>query len=118
VRRAIAITDFEALCGFKPLVEIQNNVREIAELNQLIGNECTSALLEADETNYSEALKNAFTALMSSPADTLAASLSSLEGKVRSKGLKSELDELFMRLCGQYPGDVGCFVIFLVNHVK
>ena len=35
-----------------------------------------------------------------------------------SKADKDAADELFLRLWEQYPGDVGCFVIYFVNHVR
>ena len=38
--------------------------------------------------------------------------------KVSSKAERDASDELFLRLWEQYPGDVGCFVIYFVNHVR
>ena len=45
--------------------------------------------------------------------------LQSLKTRITSEN-KSEdsVCELFLRLHDQYPGDVGCFVIFFLNHLK
>lgn len=34
---AIALTKFEALCGFRPIAEIRNNLRDYFELRCIIG---------------------------------------------------------------------------------
>ena len=34
------------------------------------------------------------------------------------KDVRSELDHLFLRLTDQFPGDVGCFVIYFLNYVR
>lgn len=30
---------------------------------------------------------------------------------------KEDVDELFLRIYKQFPGDVGCFVIYFLNHM-
>ncbi len=114
---AIALTKFQGLCGFRPLSEIQKNVKENAELRSVIGEDLCNALCTADDSNYADALKNAFTALMSAEKGSLAGPLNALKAKISKKASKDALDNLFLQLSEQYPGDVGCLVIYFVNHV-
>jgi mannose-6-phosphate isomerase len=114
---AIALTKFEGLCGFRPLPEIQENIRGNEELNAVIGKELCEALCSSDASNYSDSLKNAFSALMSVKKNDLEKPLNRLKDTIIAKSSKDSLDELFLRLFNQYPGDVGCLVIYFVNHV-
>eukprot|EP00798_Chlamydomonas_sp_ICE-L_P023181 gene23181-30393_t len=62
---ALAIgSDFEALCGFAPLQEIQESLMSVPELRMGLGDKNTEALLSLTEPNK-EVLKCAFSALMS-----------------------------------------------------
>jgi mannose-6-phosphate isomerase len=114
---AIALSDFEALCGFRPLEEIKHFLRSIPELASVIGENDTKALLDSNEANYHSALKGAFTSLMKASKDALAKELASLKAANLAKSTRDDVDELFLRLLQQYPGDVGCFVIFFTNRI-
>eukprot|EP00798_Chlamydomonas_sp_ICE-L_P007541 gene7541-690_t len=61
---ALAISDFEALCGFAPLQEIQESLRSVPELRMGLGDKSTEALLSLTKPSK-EVLKCAFAALMS-----------------------------------------------------
>lgn len=115
---AIALTAFEGLCGFRPLSEIKLFLESIPELTLLIGKQIAQSLLESDDGNHSKQLREAFSALMKVGKDDLNANLKSLEARIIKKTDKTQTDELFLKLIKQYPGDVGCFVIFFVNHLK
>ena len=107
-----------AFFRFRPLSEIQENIRANDDLRAVIGEELCDALCASDASNYAEALRHAFTSLMSTKKEDLQGPLEAHKAKVSSKGAKDGLDELFLRLWEQYPGDVGCFVIYFVNHVR
>ncbi len=115
---AIALTEFEGLCGFRPLSEIQGFLQSIPELSSVIGAAASKDLIKATQKDYADALKAAFTNLMEAPKDAVSSALSGLEARISSKSDKSSVEELFLRLLKQYPGDVGCLVIFFVNHVR
>ena len=115
---AIALTDFEGLCGFRPLSEIQGFLQSTRQLSDVVGASATANLVAATKSDYSGALKKAFTALMEAPKDVIKRSLDSLEKEVSAKADKNSTDGLFLRLLGQYPGDVGCLVIFFLNHIR
>lgn len=116
---AIALTPFEGLCGFRPLVEIQKYIKIIPELAAVIGQEVANALTSGSD---SEALKKAFTALMTSSPDVVSLQLNKLLERIKEKkssgdDISDDCGELLLRLNSQFPGDVGCFCIYFLNHI-
>lgn len=116
---AIALTPFEGLCGFRPLDEIQKFVKTIPELAAVIGQEATTALVTGSDPH---ALKKAFTALMTSSQDAVSEQLGKLllrlqEKKTSGHDISNQCSELLFRLNSQFPGDVGCFCIYFLNHI-
>jgi len=111
----IALTEFEGLCGFRPLSQIQANLKAVPQLTEAIGKDLVEALLKATKDNYGPALKNVFTALMNCPKDALNNSLTSLKSEIDKKTCLTGTERLFQRLWYDFPGDVGCFVIYFLN---
>jgi len=114
---AIALTDFEGLCGFRPLQEIQGFLASVPELASVVG-EPGSQLATAPETQYRDQLKAAFEALMLCNKETIASQLKTLSARLSALPSLDPVSLLFQRLHGQYPGDVGCFVIYFLNVLK
>jgi len=112
---AVALTDFEGLCGFRPLSEIQNFLKTIPELKTAIGDKA-DALISAGESDYQGPLRDCFESLMVCDQDILKKELLTLSGRLSSSN--DETSSLFNMLYGQYPGDVGCFVIYFLNHLR
>ncbi|XP_012284804.1 mannose-6-phosphate isomerase [Orussus abietinus] len=118
---AIALTPFEALCGFRPIAEIKQYLVTISELRVVVGENNALQLTTTDEAGLHIALKNCFRGLMTCNPDTIAAQLKNLITRV------SKLDEstrqlynasLLERLHLQYPKDVGCFGIYFFNYMN
>ena len=82
---AIALTDFEGLCGFRPLSQIQGNLKSVPQLAEVIGEDLVEHLLNANMSNYESVLKSAFSALMKCPKDTLTKALNSLQSEIEKK---------------------------------
>jgi len=112
---AIALTDFEGLCGFRPLSQIQANLKAVPQLTEAIGKEHVEALLKSTKDDYDQALKNAFSSLMKCPKDALNNALTSLKSEIDKKTCLTGTERLFQRLWYDFPGDVGCFVIYFLN---
>jgi mannose-6-phosphate isomerase len=112
---AIALTDFEGLCGFRPLSQIQANLKSVPQLAEAIGKEATENLLKASNDNYAVPLKKAFTALMQCSKEALGKSLTSLRDEINKKTCLTGTERLLQRLYFDFPGDVGCFVIYFLN---
>ena len=121
---AIALTEFEALCGFRPLNEISAALGAWPELSELVGREAVdtfqNALKEADVDNQRQALKQLYTAVMTAEASTVKERLDSLIHKLTSAGKEyrpQTIEELVLRIHSQFPGDVGVFSLFFLNYV-
>ncbi|XP_068226659.1 mannose-6-phosphate isomerase [Palaemon carinicauda] len=112
---AIALTPFQALCGFRPEKEIIKHFTEVHELQNVIGKDlCHAFISSPNEKN----LKACFNAMMTASKDTIASALSEYMQRLSSldstKGAEL-LRDLFLTLHEKYPGDVGCFSIYLLN---
>ncbi|KAK7971449.1 hypothetical protein PG989_016465 [Apiospora arundinis] len=136
----IAVTDFEGLCGFRPLAEIAHFLSAVPALRQLVGEDEAKAFIatvrgqETDDSSESttqnkRALQSAFAALMKSEPQAIAAASKSLVADAETKGAEfadggvestsgAVLAELVTRLNTQFPEDVGLFVLFFLNYVQ
>lgn len=140
---AIAITDFEGLCGFRPLGEIAHFLASVPALRQLVGEDVSKTFVETVQGQESNggpespestqqkkrALQSAFSALMQSSSQDVASAAKSLVSEVEEKGagfahggvesMSGEtLSRLISRLNQQFPDDIGLFVLFFLNYVQ
>jgi len=112
---AIALTEFEGLCGFRPLEEIQGFLASVPELAALLG-PVAPALASASPSDYRGQLMAAFQALMEAGEEDVAKHLAELHSRLSSSSDPMAL--LLKRLYSQYPGDRGCFVIYFLNVLR
>ncbi|CAG8631503.1 13444_t:CDS:2 [Acaulospora morrowiae] len=126
---AIAITRFEALCGFRPLGEIVAFLSEYPEFRELVGNEISSHFTQTvtgkENSNDEEkilsnknALRKLFAAVMTADANEVTSQVERLVLRLRSSDFSmGSVQELLVRLNDQFPGDVGIFCVLMLNHV-
>uniref|UniRef100_A0A1A8EQH4 Mannose-6-phosphate isomerase n=2 Tax=Nothobranchius korthausae TaxID=1143690 RepID=A0A1A8EQH4_9TELE len=121
---AIALTRFQGLCGFRPVVEILSFLQQVPEFRALVGQEAAEELQSSmgDEIRSSQALKKCFTRMMSCEKKVFVDELNELVKRVSEEGAagkdtSSSNGELLLRLHSQYPGDIGCFSIYFLNYV-
>jgi mannose-6-phosphate isomerase len=136
----IAITAFDGLCGFRPLAEISHFLSTIPSLKKLVGDkeaeEYQSAVKgqetsekKEDEEKNKKALQKAFGSLMNAKKEDVEAASKELIESAKKEGSEfagggvsatsgKELADLIVRLDGQFPGDIGLFVLFFLNYVK
>lgn len=118
---AIAITPFEALCGFRPVEEIKMFFQSVPELIAVVGANQVTQFLVSDEAGLSTALQNCFKSLMIRNAEFINQQLNLLLTRVASLDESSramQLAPLLERLHEDFPNDVGCFVIYFLNYLK
>jgi mannose-6-phosphate isomerase len=122
---AIALTPFEALCGFRPLDEIVHHMQKYPELSELIGQDVTNEFISTvnngfdDVSHNKQVLKSVFSALMHSSQETVAHLLSKLIDRLKQEASNDTISQLLIRLDSQYPGgDVGVFSCLLLNYVS
>ncbi|XP_069018969.1 mannose-6-phosphate isomerase [Embiotoca jacksoni] len=121
---AIALTRFEGLCGFRPVEEILGFLKSVPEFHALVGNEAAEELRcsVGDAVRTSQALKKCFTRMMNCEKKVFVDQLNMLVKRVTEEGAagkdtSSSNGDLLLRLHSQYPGDIGCFSIYFLNHM-
>eukprot|EP00108_Taenia_solium_P001923 TsM_000704000 transcript=TsM_000704000 gene=TsM_000704000 len=131
---AIALTDFEALLGFRPLHQILTFIQAFPELAELTTLELSS--VEEKGEVQPPSIKQLYSNLMRSPPEKIESTIKSLVNRFTT-GLKSVCDpplsipgvdpqeedvqalvDLFLRLTEAFPGDVGCLSVFFLNYIR
>lgn len=127
---ALALTPFEGMNGFRPVQEIVNFLQTVPELRAVVEEENASALSAAlsasDGKGLSEecraGLRKCLTAIMTKEVKDMTSQLETLISRLKAedaagKDLTTNNGALVLRLYSQFPGDVGCFVSYLFNHI-
>ena len=132
---AIALTPFEAMCGFRPVSEIKSNLVAYPELAEIIGAEACGRFQavegEGSGGSHSMSLKGLFRAFMDCDEDkakqqivALVARLSATPG-ASSSGSSADggsddtfVRSLIVRLNKDYPGDRGALCPLLLNCLR
>ncbi|XP_031248215.1 mannose-6-phosphate isomerase 1-like isoform X2 [Pistacia vera] len=122
---ALALTEFEALCGFISLKDLRNVLFTVPEIIELVGGADAEQWLpvnEMDKNHELEAvLESIFSQILLSSKDKICQSLSKLKWRLNLEKKKRQLtdkEKLVLRLEGQYPADAGVIAAFLLNYVK
>ena len=112
----LAITEFEALCGFVAHDRLASNLANVPELRAAAGEDVAAAFAAAPSA---ATLRGVFSAVMTAPRERVAASIDALVERLRTapKTGLSPVDALALRLESQYPGDVGVLCAYLLNYV-
>lgn len=105
---AIALTAFEALCGFKPRQEISEALKNVAELKEILSEELVN-----DFVNGGASIRPCFEALMK--AEPL--KVKSVIDRYLLTNDSSVERRLIGRLNAEYAGDVGVLCVFWLNYV-
>nr|CAH7769316.1 unnamed protein product [Callosobruchus chinensis] len=111
---AVALTPFEALCGFRPICETRGFVENIPAIKKLLS-DCLS--LQNDE----EFLKAAFKQVLTSDKETMKNTIAELIcwlRKLDSNNQKIYLSELVQRLDTQFPCDNGILMVYFLNYLQ
>ncbi|XP_074267110.1 mannose-6-phosphate isomerase 1-like [Silene latifolia] len=118
---ALAITEFEVLCGFVGLKDLQNILDSVPEISQLVDSDVVDRIANIDpkdgEDEVKAALRQLFTQIMSASDYVIVKALSQLIDRLRKKDELTSIEKLVLRLEPQYPGDVGLLAAFLMNYV-
>ncbi|KAJ9564438.1 hypothetical protein OSB04_000404 [Centaurea solstitialis] len=100
---ALALTEFEALCGFISYEELDVVLEHVPEIKEVVGIASVDQVLTVNKHNgelkEERVLRSIFTKLMSTRQLT-------------------DKEELVLKLEKQYPNDVGVLAAILLNHVK
>lgn len=114
----LAITEFEALCGFVAHDRLASNLSNVPELRAAAGEDVAAAFARAPST---ATLRGVFVAVMTAPSERVASSIDALVSRLTNPANApnaSPVDVLALRLASQYPGDVGVLCAYLLNYVR
>jgi len=119
---ALALTNFQAMCGFRPYEDIAAFLVSEPEFNEVAG-KGGQALIDAvkGRSGYVTALKEAFSAVMQAEKCEIVKLVRKLVERMSKEtgGLVNvhslELPHLIQRLNLEYPGDVGIFCVYFLN---
>lgn len=118
---ALAITDFEALCGFVSIHELSEALLTIPELTAVVGQQQADAIHRSckSSTGAELALKQAFTSLMTADPNSVAEQVEVLDDRLQQQQQQklTPKEKLILRLHQQYPHDVGVLSVFFLNLV-
>ncbi|XP_046481471.2 mannose-6-phosphate isomerase [Neodiprion pinetum] len=117
---AIALTPFEALCGFRPISEIKQFFKVVPEFRAVVGEDKILELVNSDEVGLHAALKNCFKNIMTCDPGFVALQLKKLLNRLShldESGRQALNGSLLEKLHSEFPGDVGCFGVYLFNWV-
>ncbi|KAL3007798.1 hypothetical protein AAZX31_08G355200 [Glycine max] len=122
---ALAITSFEALCGFITLKELKGVLHTVPEIVELVGATNTNLVLQTNDQDGEEKVKPVlqavFTDLMSACKDRVTDAVNRLKSRLLKESEVRQLtdkEQLVLQLEKQYPADVGVIAAFFLNHVK
>ncbi|XP_011505532.1 PREDICTED: mannose-6-phosphate isomerase [Ceratosolen solmsi marchali] len=117
---AIALTEFEALYGFRPMDEISFYIQKIPELRAAIGVDNIPRYNSSIEKEVQNVLKSCFTSLVTQSPQIIFEQLSKFRKRlsIMDEDRQSLHADLIERLHSDYPGDVGCFSIYFFNYIK
>ncbi|KAM7279932.1 hypothetical protein ACFE04_007066 [Oxalis oulophora] len=122
---ALAITQFEVLCGFLSLQELKNVLHDVPEIVELVGTADANKILHVSEDDGEDkvkfALQSVFTQLMTPSKEMTAKAISKLKIRLNMECQKRQLTEkeqLVLQLEKQYPADIGVISAFFFNYVK
>ncbi|KAL3142181.1 hypothetical protein ABBQ38_002533 [Trebouxia sp. C0009 RCD-2024] len=116
---ALAITDFEALCGFVSTQDLSEALLATPELTAVVGQQRADAIHNSckSSTGAEAALRQAFTSLMTAEPNAVAEQVEILDDRLQQEHTLTPKEKLIMRLHQQYPHDVGVLAVFFLNLV-
>ncbi len=133
---ALALTPFRALCGWRPLPEVEAHIKATPELESLISPLVRRRFALLPDTSPTpspfvgtgpaiaeakQGLQDIFTCIMTKDETEIKKQLEVLVQRYKKGedigGVSQDLIDLVLRLDSQFPGDAGIFCVFLLNYV-
>ncbi|KAJ1940742.1 Mannose-6-phosphate isomerase, partial [Kickxella alabastrina] len=121
---SIALTDFVAMSGFRPLEQIAAFLENFPEFKALVTESAdgfSAAAKSGDDTEKRKWLKALFGELMGADENEVKRQLDALLERIGAEVgdlLDVSPESLVRRVSAEYPGDVGVFCVFMLNVLK
>jgi mannose-6-phosphate isomerase len=118
---AIALTPFQALCGFRRPSELQAYLDDYPELCAVIGSDGVSRFRACCESSSDETRREGYKAMfqgfMSTSDEVANQAIAQLIARISSASTRTALEEVIVHLNLDYPNDRGIFCPLLLNYL-
>ncbi|XP_043707106.1 mannose-6-phosphate isomerase 2-like [Telopea speciosissima] len=122
---ALALTEFEALCGFVSLEELKHVLHTVPEIIELVGDDEADQVLcvneHSGEKKVKVVLQSIVTQLMSASESSISETVYKMKRRLNMQRKVRQLtdkEQLVLRIEKQYPADIGVMVAFFLNYMK
>lgn len=124
---ALALSDFEALCGFISSEELKDVLRDVPEILELASDECKEQIASFIEEGAEKSkegkvvLQSFFSRLMLLTKEEVTEMTSKMIKRLNVEKEERQLtdkEQLVLKLEGQYRADAGVIAVFFLNHLK
>ncbi|KAF5791405.1 putative mannose-6-phosphate isomerase [Helianthus annuus] len=120
----VALTEFEALCGFISFKELEAVLESVPEIMEVVGNAYPDQVLPVNvqnEEKQTQFLQSIFIKLMSAESKVVSAAVTKLISRLNMENKTRQLtskEELALKLENEHPHDIGVIASFFFNHVR
>ncbi|XP_042493111.1 mannose-6-phosphate isomerase 1-like isoform X2 [Macadamia integrifolia] len=121
----LALTEFEALCGFVSLEEIKNVLHTVPEIIELVGDDEADQVLHVSELSGEKKVKavlqSLVTQLMSASESSISETVYKMKRRLNMQKKVRQLtdkEQLVLRIEKQYPADIGVMIAFFLNYMN
>ncbi|KAI3726457.1 hypothetical protein L1987_66254 [Smallanthus sonchifolius] len=121
----LALTEFEALCGFISFKELEAVLESVPEIKEVVGTAYADQILHLNdqdgEEKQTQFLQSIFIKLMSAESKVVAAAVTKLTSRLNMENKTRKLtskEELALKLENEHPHDIGVIASFFFNHVR
>ncbi len=114
---AIALSEFHAMCNFRPYEEIVKMFEEVPILLEFIGKDLVEQFRNCSENERKDKLQLIFKEFFNKDKTQIEQAIEKLIAKVSSVEEKSPRDHLVLKLQNQFPNDIGILISYLLNYL-
>jgi len=114
---AIALSEFEAFCKFRPREEIIQALQENKVVAEFIGKDLVEKFIHCDRSEANEVLRSILKEILTKNKDEVKLYIDKLLQYISERTEKSARDNLVYRIHELYPYDSGVFISYFLNYI-
>lgn len=114
---SIALSEFEALCNFRPYEELNETFKDNEILRTFIGEEIVANFQQCAPEERSKALRQIMESFFQKEKEQVQEAITKLISQVSAKENKTPRDKLVLKLQTQFPFDIGVLMSYLLNYL-
>lgn len=114
---ALALSEFHAMCNFRPYEEIVEAFKEVHALRELVGEELVRAFESSPVEERAKNLRGIMAEFFKKEPETVKKAVSKLMTEISQKKEVSMREKLVLKLQEEFPNDIGIFISHLLNYI-